>query len=337
VKSIRSRAPTSSPERLSLTWLASSVPNRQMSAGSDPVRPQHFDTADSFLAALRPSHPFWTPDPTLWVFRGHADSRWRLLPSVNRRADLALFAVDVSEIPGEGPYCEPELLLIDQLLTDFADALNRTGREVPVPPEDGKESLQWPPPQYLPWPALLPRPDRHRLIALAQHSGVPTQMLDWTRHALYAAYFAASESEMAPGASDLEVWALSTELDRPSPRPQLKAASLTDGREAMLHFSWPPRAGNANLHAQGGVFTYAAVWPYGAGALAAEEIVAAMAKANDLDGPLMHRLTLPRREAGDLLRLLSYEPVTGGTMFPGLDGVVREVRDRRRWRPKDIP
>jgi hypothetical protein len=315
------------------------MPNHPVSADADAIELHSFETASAFLAALRPSHNLWSDDPEAWVFRGHGDSRWRLLPSVNRRVDLARFAVDVGEIPGEGPYCEPELVLIEQLVDDFAASLNRTGREVPLPPEDDRWSFV--PFTFVLPKSLLPAQERHRLIALAQHSGVPTQMLDWTRHALYAAYFAASEWDVAATASDLEIWALSTRLDASLPRPAdelpLKVGTLDDGREAMLHFSWPPRAGNANLHAQGGVFTYTAASPYGAGPVAADEIVAAMAKASDLRGPLMHRLTLPRHQAPELLRLLSYEPVTGGTMFPGLDGVVRDVRERRRWRPKGSP
>jgi hypothetical protein len=49
----------------------------------------------------------------------------------------------------------------------------------------------------------------------------------------------------------------------------------------------------------------------------------------------MHHLKLRQSEARELLRLLAFEPVTGAMLFPGLAGVVRDVRDRMRLGRKD--
>jgi hypothetical protein len=45
-----------------------------------------FTKAEDLLAALRPASPLWGPNPWRWVFRGHADASWQLLPSVNGQA-----------------------------------------------------------------------------------------------------------------------------------------------------------------------------------------------------------------------------------------------------------
>jgi hypothetical protein len=56
------------------------------------------------------------------------------------------------------------------------------------------------------------------------------------------------------------------------------------------------------------------------------------ARKGDGEGrPSLHRLLLPNSEAPKLLRLLSYEGITGASMFPGADGVVQEMREYALW------
>lgn len=44
------------------------------------------------------------------------------------------------------------------------------------------------------------------LLALAQHFGLPTSLLDWTRIAMKAAYFAAADLNIRDGEARLAVW-----------------------------------------------------------------------------------------------------------------------------------
>jgi hypothetical protein len=133
-------------------------------------------------------------------------------------------------------------------------------------------------------------------------------------------------SSIADAFGVLEVWALNRCVDT------MKAGSspgLIDGSPVSLNFSSPLRAGNQNLHAQGGVFTYPTIQHSGA-LRPADEIISAMAEKNPgWARPVMHRFRLTQFQAHRLLWLLSFEPVTGATLFPGYSGVVRDVRDRR--------
>lgn len=287
------------------------------------VRHHPFETAADFLAALRPGHPLWGDDPGTWVFRGHADSRWLLLPSENRRASLAPYFG--TKYRGVDPYCTPDPADLGALAVRFVHALNRAGYPVPgvgrFTIEEIAEKVK----------AGRPSAHVHELIALAQHHGLPTYMLDWSRHSNVAAYFAASETVHLPGelTGEIEVWALNSEVGA----EWLSHGSI-GGDRVRLHLSAPPRVGNANLHAQSGLFTYG-IYPAAAGLRTADEMARAMALVNKVPFPVMHRLRLPQSQAGAVLRLLSFEPVTGGTLFPGVGGVVRDVRDRARFGRKD--
>jgi hypothetical protein len=90
-----------------------------------------------------------------WIYRGHTDASWKLIPSVFRGVDQL-----------KPPY-------------DLGDAEWITQLERNVYREFGKNVGRYGAP-ISEWEAL----------AVAQHYGCPTRLLDWTRNASVAAYFA---------------------------------------------------------------------------------------------------------------------------------------------------
>jgi hypothetical protein len=89
------------------------------------------------------------------------------------------------------------------------------------------------------------------------------------------------------------------------------------------------------LQAQGGVFT----WLHGEKAherTVDEHLQALFARSPEgylgVRPPLMYRASLDRSQAPRLLRLLADEGVTGATVFPGYEGVVKAMREEGWWR-----
>src|SRR5262249_49946949 len=89
-------------------------------------------------------------------------------------------------------------------------------------------------PERWPFDAHLP------LLAFAQHHGIPTRLLDWTRNATVAAYFAASDAIGIERSGDLAIWALNIEFLHVYPGVALVPM---------------PGANSARLAAQKGLFT----------------------------------------------------------------------------------
>lgn len=296
----------------------------------DVIETTHFESALDLLDALRPSHPHWNGRPDAWIFRGHADASWKLVPSVNRLAHLRKFLPDVPETSPE-LYWEPTVGQAVQLLSDFKDALNRAGFEVPGTRFAARQTFVDDTDNVVFSEEMLD------VAALAQHHGIPTWMLDWTRYGTFAAYFAASDVVHAPSTDgNLAIWALDT-VDSKNPQAHLAGMGAFDANIVQLRVIELPRAGNPNLHAQAGLFTlgrWSLYPPKDTDKVkfwSVDELLKRSAEDHPFEHPVLYKFTLPRSEAGALLKWLALEPVTGAILFPGLDGVARDVRDRRRW------
>lgn len=302
---------------------------------------EEFDKVEAFLSALAMRDERWGPIPREWIFRGQGNRAWNLVPSALRPN---------AEFPhGSGrkfQHSDDILLQVSNefgLILEFAEEVNRQGLTLP-----SEESYRWldverrfrelrvPDPDTVydwPWPEIAP------LIALAQHYGIPTRLLDWTERPLVAAYFAALQAIGAESTGALSVWAL-----HPGHTEMLLSRGPLNESRVHLRVIRAPRATNPNLHAQAGIFTtlnllrrsdeYVEFNAPALDQLLEQKALLAASGDNVPLGPLVWRLDLPAHFAGRLLWMLADEGISATTLHPGYEGVVRGLKEREHWRWK---
>jgi hypothetical protein len=263
-----------------------------------------FTGAGELLDALSPRRDEFWEGAHAWVFRGQGNAGWALQPAAMR--DVAVFRKVLARTPDPST-TNPghrRAELINAMLKRFSDGLDRAGVAIPVaiPEVERRNSYST---------SAEPESEVFPLMALAQHHGLPTLLLDWTRRAWVAAYFAATQAlEEGSGGLDpnLAVWALRTD------------GLKDDGRGLSVYQA--PGGTNPNLRAQAGLFTLTR----------GDEETDVQKHAMAVGGPELWGFLLPRSEAAVLLRLLAAEGIDGAAMFPGADGVVRAMKEQTQWR-----
>ena len=172
---------------------------------------------------------------------------------------------------------------------------------------------------------LWPDPKLCELLALAQHHGLPTRLLDWSMRSYVAAYFAISgalqiHQEKMDESKRLAVWVL--DVTRITLIPKLEVIRIPGGN-------------SANVAAQSGRFTLLRQ-EGGRGAPFVGETALdkyLLGLTHPVPRPIM-KVTLPISEAKEALALCALYGVTGATLFPDFYGAARGAQDlmRTAWR-----
>jgi hypothetical protein len=170
--------------------------------------------------------------------------------------------------------------------------------------------------------------DFSTLLALAQHHGLPTPLLDWTESPYIAAFFAfadALESASArPDATHVRIFGLTrtfTESYSPS-------IVQVDSVRPYVNFLQVGPRDNPRLYAQQGRFTVSNIANWGG---YVNELAAAR-KATYLMAA-----DIPIRFATEALEDLKYMGLTAATLFPGLDGVCRMMKHEMSFKRLPLP
>jgi hypothetical protein len=294
------------------------------------VEERHFQSATDFLNAVAPRSATWERDGySQFIFRGVGDAdNFDLIPAAFRESFWCHTGAEnpdewnnLKQICGEWRLLREFFEIADnnglplpedsQKLREAIEKFNQELKTAENAGSDGEETTNNLITEF-------PRSEFLTLFALAQHHGLPTRLLDWSRSVYSAAYFAATSAlKIENKTANLAVWALRfSRHDWTSQFTDLPLQIIT-----------APNTGNDNLKAQRGLFTLyrpeKIVWNKEIDRRPFDEI------ALEIEGATFYRFTLPITEAGKLLYLLSLEGVTGATMFPNYDGVVKTITEAR--------
>jgi len=297
-----------------------------------------FTSAEEFLAYLRPSNSVWHEGlDNPWLFRGHADATWELLPSSLREEGKAALRKLTGEnepptdaikealfvkfglgrqLPLDAPVLERFIEAFYQARSEvdavaqFASLADKLGMRIPDEPQR-LSALSWYANRV--GPVLSPLHFRKpEVFGYAQHHGIPTSLLDWTENSLIAAFFAAQTTNTS--VADLCVWAVYS-------KPLESNCGLS-----VLRCR---RANHSYLHAQSGLFlfdhnAYDNYVRHGRW-IRHDEFF----KISHRDfANSVKKLILPRAAASELLRSLWREQISRAHLMPTLDNVSSTLQQR---------
>jgi len=161
--------------------------------------------------------------------------------------------------------------------------------------------------------------DYHNLLSLAQHHGYPTPLLDWSESPYVAAYFAlrgARRVDLHNDSNRCRVLAFDVDEFQQEAGGQFGALEVPF---LSLHPARPGYRDNDRAMPQQSIFILST-------AVDIERYIEFV--ENSLHKRLMTKIDLPMSESKTALSTLRSMGITEASLFPGLDGICKELRDR---------
>ncbi len=279
-----------------------------------PFRTVDCETANELIEALSPVNKEFAGRAV--IFRGQPDWKYQLVPSVCRRGNGEVAKDSPRRVFGSS--VGDQIYFEIDLLRKFLHGCDIAGLVVPGYNGQIKNELYKDAHRLISSPRAWPAEELRELLAVAQHHGIATRLLDWSKRSYVAAYFAASTTSYAGyGNERLAVWALDISYNS-----DWKNVAIIE----------PPGGTSRNLAAQAGLFTVQHIHSDSSSTfvhMPLEDEPEIYRRPNDAfhHTELLTRYSLPFYEAPNLIKLCAMFGVSGSTLFPGYEGVTREVYD----------
>jgi hypothetical protein len=243
---------------------------------------QFFGTPESELSVVSVAEYLALRHGADFLYRGHANAEWKLEPGFVRYARRIDKSLDDEQLH------DLEFLL-----------LSRFAESAPLFLRDTQPATLW------------------EWLAVAQHYGLPTRLLDWTTSALTALYFAV-ESDTVD--SDGAVWQLipTGTILPPRPLPPTPVCSMDGSQRQWLKevteigriLFLQPRHISHRVRVQHSIFT---MHPLGT--------------AFSFREPLLRKIVIPRRRRFAVRAELHSLGIHAGVIFPDLQGLTKEAQE----------
>ena len=287
------------------------------------------DDVDDFLRKIYPSSGMGNDEHKRWIFRGQP-AKLDLIPSALRGDALSILTRWFYYKPSPANQISLEL----RALKSFVDAADRQG--IVVPGDTREFRKNWINDQFIRSVNFVktsdlgfwPDKDGIHVLTFAQQSGLPTRLLDWTKRSYIAAYFAATgtakkaiydqnESEVC---ADMAVWAFSDEFLSKYKDPEIEIVDVPTGL-------------NQNLVLQRGCFTLVKTRLDDEDPKEFSFEEAASLNDRKYGGiyPLRKYILVSGQRKRLLKTLSECEGIDGASMFSGIDGAMKYIKEKAYW------
>lgn len=292
-------------------------------------------TAKELLQAISPVGDYFSDSDlnSPWLFRGQGKD-YPLIPSLFRKNGK------IRSLTHRNVENYSELLLVERdLLVDFFRIADKRGLVLPDDSQELRRSLE-----EISSDQNLGK--RHggvkitdnalSLMALAQHYGIPTRLLDWTLSSYVAAFFAAEDAnrdiESQNPLEKLVIWSFYF--------PDFGKQTLYGSDTYLIRGITAPSASNPNLKAQQGVFTlmHPGSTEERSGNFRYKPFDQILAYHAESKSPIswilnckLQKFTLPKSEVSRLLFLLAKMDITPSSIYPGYHSIVDDLKNKNTW------
>lgn len=261
----------------------------------------------------------WGEEPHQWIFRGQYDARWELIPSLYRgnwKEETTKEDIDMLSI---------------NMVDNFARWCSLNGLEIPNNQNGYMKRVE---------PITIKKitfDPSHIVFALAQHSGLPTHLLDFTYSPWIGAFFMyycepllrhflpPQQSDIMAKATFIENFLGMAERGWPT-QMIIYGVSLHQLDNSNLVYLHHPFAEMTQLRSQQACFLYNTNQDIRYPHWSFENELLKLVKSKGV-----YRLTLPCEEMKELARLLNKKGINKSTVFPSYYTVADAVKREFQW------